>query len=333
MRTFRLLWCWILPRWMFRIFLVYVSDPLDSWILYTLFPRHKHGLVSHFLVRLYKLIMRFITGYGELFRIAYVYSDLGIDDRDIKTKYWMSRFDPALYYSNQYRTIKLRQDEDFAKQSQRFLLQKEQISHPSFEHEIKVYNTLSRIILPMYNFLDKNSREAMNLSKTCLDNNNKVHQKKISILWESYYCDMKQDFTILGFQQKEQPFTDFRGTGLLGLELLVYYGQSHPEWSHIQVKESHNHIPYPFALVALHIIQTMIQKLRQHDPIAMYQFYHCCIKCTKKEELPLYEWFSYAMFAFHLDWKEQSIINDIMDFTFRYYEPYWVPQKLMRLYH
>ncbi len=288
--------------------------------------------------------MRCIIGYGELFRISYAFS---LDSNNPRQLFMLGRFDQAMYYSKKLPVSITRIDQqvdiDYSKITSEILNIKESIIHEPQPQNAIVRSTTNalkdNILIKYYTMNRIHIPKIVELSKTPPNPNSKEHSKKIQDLWNAFFPEYSKDssqyhdFTLLGFQQKE-PWNDLRGVGMLGIELLVYYGQKFPNQARLQQKESYDEsrsdmISYPMGLVGLHISRTMIQKISQHDPVFMDMFYQSGDDMEKyRPGLPFFEWFCYAMILFHKDWYNQEVISSIMDFEVKYYNPYWVSKKL-----
>lgn len=310
----RFFWCWIVPVWLFRVIMVFIVAPLDALLLGWLFPRYACGTWSATLVALYEKIMRLFFGYGELFRASYAWSLSYKSISGAACLRHLGRIDQAITFGG----FPNLEDPD---KIMLHILKMEHIGTDSMAPS-HLY-ALKAILLPAYCQMQGHINTFVARSRVDADATNPAHQEIVRFLWKAAFNENEDcDFTLLGFQQKK-PWSDFRSVGILGAELLLFYANTRPHWFKAQLSELLTP-DYPLALIALHIANTMLKKLKQRDPIFMDRFYSCLPLSTQ----PLHLWFCYAMFLFHRDWRAQSRISNIMDFEFRYYQPYWVPKRL-----
>lgn len=107
---------------------------------------------------------------------------------------------------------------------------------------------------------------------TPFDNDNRAHVNLLQQLWVAVgkplasYARMGKQWTELGFQG-EDPATDLRGAGILGLRQLVHFAQRHPQAMkgmmeyNKRVQDAHGDSWYLIAVVSLQITaQLLLQK-------------------------------------------------------------------------
>ncbi|XP_067663128.1 ELMO domain-containing protein 2-like [Haliotis asinina] len=132
--------------------------------------------------------------------------------------------------------------------------------------------------------------------KTKYSTTDKQHEDKLMLLWTSLMPTTKlesrvsKQWTAIGFQG-DDPATDFRGMGLLGLDQLLYFIKEYPEITHSLLSQSH-HPQYGFSYAILGINFTGMcydllksRKLRTHfynlteEAPTMKQFneVYCCL--------------------------------------------------------
>jgi len=95
-----------------------------------------------------------------------------------------------------------------------------------------------------------------------------VHSTKLTKLWNALYPEQQlkglvsEQWKDIGFQG-DDPSTDFRGMGILGLENLVYLATQHPDLAQSIVATSqHPTHWFPFAITGIHITKIILDMLR-----------------------------------------------------------------------
>lgn len=101
--------------------------------------------------------------------------------------------------------------------------------------------------------------ELEGLRTTAYDAENSAHEKKLLELWELLMPGRKLESRVssnwkdLGFQG-EDPKTDFRGMGLLGLENLLHFAQNYKNAAlHVLSHSHHPKYGYSFAIVGINL--------------------------------------------------------------------------------
>ncbi|RZB41650.1 ELMO CED12 domain containing protein [Asbolus verrucosus] len=158
--------------------------------------------------------------------------------------------------------------------------------------------------------------EVEELRKTTYDADNFRHEEKLYDLWAKLMPNEVLDGRItkqwqyIGFQG-DDPKTDFRGMGLLGLENLLAFATEYREAaSHVL---SHSHHPvygYAFAIVGINLTKLAWTLLQQGD--AKTYFYNTA------RNLPtiklFHQFYSYLFYEFDRYWLECKP-KDIMEFS------------------
>eukprot|EP01120_Amphizonella_sp_Union-15-10_P000736 TRINITY_DN10767_c0_g1_i1.p1 TRINITY_DN10767_c0_g1~~TRINITY_DN10767_c0_g1_i1.p1 ORF type:complete len:304 (-),score=60.13 TRINITY_DN10767_c0_g1_i1:85-996(-) len=95
------------------------------------------------------------------------------------------------------------------------------------------------------------------------DSQNPEHEQRLTDLWYAAFPDrpverISQQWKVLGFQGTN-PATDFRGSGIFGLNCLIYLATKYPKaFSHmIHVNEE----SYPFAIAGLNVTMLLFELL------------------------------------------------------------------------
>lgn len=106
------------------------------------------------------------------------------------------------------------------------------------------------------------------LRKMPYDTENPEHELLLLKLWnllmphESLDARVTKQWQTIGFQG-DDPKTDFRGMGLLGLENLVYFAQEYPSAAtHVLSHSTHPRYGYAFAIVGINLTSMALRLLR-----------------------------------------------------------------------
>lgn len=102
--------------------------------------------------------------------------------------------------------------------------------------------------------------------KVCYDQNNDNHEKMLLSLWnilETVPLDnrISSEWKRLGFQS-ENPATDFRGMGILGLENLLYFSKHENNTAKDIVAYGSEAIGYPFAITGINITSLLLDLIK-----------------------------------------------------------------------
>ncbi|KAL3280348.1 hypothetical protein HHI36_017837 [Cryptolaemus montrouzieri] len=158
--------------------------------------------------------------------------------------------------------------------------------------------------------------EVESLRNIKFDSNNLEHEAKLLQLWEALMPSVELDNRIskqwqdIGFQG-DDPKTDFRGMGLLGLENLLFFATEYRMPA--QHVLSHSHHPvygYCFAIVGINLTSMALHLLRSGD--AKTYFYNTS-KCLPSIRL-FHQFYSYLFYEFDRYWLECKPV-DIMQFS------------------
>lgn len=110
------------------------------------------------------------------------------------------------------------------------------------------------------------------------DSENSIHERKLKALWNNLMPDIPLETRItkqwqdIGFQG-DDPATDFRGMGILGLENLLHFAREYPGTArHLLSHSQHPKYGYTFAVVGINITH-MAWRLLQ-DGHAKSHFYN-----------------------------------------------------------
>ncbi|KAL4707929.1 hypothetical protein ACJJTC_013720 [Scirpophaga incertulas] len=148
------------------------------------------------------------------------------------------------------------------------------------------------------------------------DSNNSEHEKKLLRLWDLLVPDDKLEARVtkkwqhIGFQG-DDPKTDFRGMGILGLENLLFFATEYPQASsHVLSHSLHPKYGYTFAIVGINLT-SMAYYLLQDGSAKTYMF-------NARNHLPsinlFHRFYCYLFFEFDKMWIESKPEN-IMEFS------------------
>ncbi|ESO93809.1 hypothetical protein LOTGIDRAFT_209335 [Lottia gigantea] len=143
---------------------------------------------------------------------------------------------------------------------------------------IEVHSQFSRCFQNCLNQIISYKRlldEVESIRTTPYDSKNQEHEEKLLKLWTILMPDTKlksrisKQWTDIGFQG-EDPRTDFRGMGILGLNQLLYFGEKYTtEARHVLSQSHHPQYGYSCAIVGINLTsmiynQLKSRKLRTH---------------------------------------------------------------------
>ncbi|XP_047528601.1 ELMO domain-containing protein 2 [Vanessa atalanta] len=158
--------------------------------------------------------------------------------------------------------------------------------------------------------------EIEDLRRTQFDSNNLDHEDKLLKLWDLLVPNnplearVTKEWQYIGFQG-DDPKTDFRGMGLLGLENLLYFASEYPEVSsHVLSHSRHPKYGYTFAIVGINLT-SMAYYLLKDGSAKTYMF-------NAKQYLPcinlFHKFYCYLFYEFDKLWIESKPEN-IMEFS------------------
>ncbi|KAJ1613387.1 CED12/ELMO-like protein [Cryptosporidium canis] len=158
------------------------------------------------------------------------------------------------------------------------------------------------------------SRYLINLlAKINFDPEKQSHNDLLNSLWECYFSkDTCVKWELLGFQRCDQPYSDFRGVGILALVCLLYFSLAHPfESKLIHHESSSSKYWYSFAVTGINITSWLRDWLNQRDHRIIQFFYKTDNDINM---LVIFcELFSFIFLKFHSFWMERKPKN-ILEF-------------------
>jgi hypothetical protein len=158
--------------------------------------------------------------------------------------------------------------------------------------------------------------EVEELRKTSYDADNFTHERKLFDLWEKLMPRealegrVTKQWQYIGFQG-DDPKTDFRGMGMLGLENLLAFATDYGEAASYVLSHSHHPVyGYAFAIVGINLTSLAWTLLREGD--AKTYFYNM------SKNLPtirlFHQFYSYLFYEFDKYWIECKP-KDMMEFS------------------
>ncbi|KAK3783684.1 hypothetical protein RRG08_025308 [Elysia crispata] len=207
-----------------------------------------------------KLLFKWVTGQCELLRITYSNSHQADRVKRIETSLRLSR------------NIELQKCADNSDLDVTVSVERIQVvknitptAHPQFQVSFK--DSLQRIAA--YNQIIV---QAENLRKTKFSSDNEDHEEKLTKLWHLYNADgavlpsrVGHHWTEIGFQG-DDPATDFRGMGLLGLEQLIFFAEIYPQQAlNVLSQSRHPQFGFSFAIVGINMTEMCVTLLNKRQ--------------------------------------------------------------------
>ncbi|KAG6459082.1 ELMO domain-containing protein 2 [Manduca sexta] len=158
--------------------------------------------------------------------------------------------------------------------------------------------------------------EIEELRKTQFDSNNVEHEEKLVRLWsllvpqEPLESRITKQWQYIGFQG-DDPKTDFRGMGLLGLENLLFFASAYPQASsHVLSHSQHPKYGYTFAIVGINLTSMAYYLLKDGSAKTfMFNDKSCLPSATL-----FHKFYCYLFYEFDKMWIESKPQN-IMEFS------------------
>lgn len=145
---------------------------------------------------------------------------------------------------------------------------------------------------------------------------NAGHEAMLMRLWVALMPGMPlearitKQWQMIGFQG-DDPRTDFRGMGLLGLENLLFFAEEYNSAArHVLTRSQHPRYGYSFAIVGINITHMAYNLLRSGD--AKNHFYNACKRFP--EPRVFHQFYSYLFFSFDDLWRQEKP-RDMMEFS------------------
>ncbi|XP_058791128.1 ELMO domain-containing protein 2 [Phymastichus coffea] len=158
--------------------------------------------------------------------------------------------------------------------------------------------------------------ECEELRQTPYDSDNPSHESLLLKFWnllmpfEQLEARITKQWQDIGFQG-DDPKTDFRGMGILGLENLVYFAQEYPTAAtHVLSHSMHPRYGYAFAIVGINLTSMALRLLK--DGSAKSHMYNS-LK-TLPSISAFHQFYCYLFYEFDGFWIESKPSN-IMEFS------------------
>ncbi|XP_063847540.1 ELMO domain-containing protein 2-like [Scylla paramamosain] len=145
---------------------------------------------------------------------------------------------------------------------------------------------------------------------------NPQHEEKLKALWELMMPDTQlearvtKQWQMIGFQG-DDPQTDFRGMGVLGLENLLFFAEHHTSAArHVLARSLHPTWGYSFAIVGINITHLAYSLLQ--SGAAKTHFYNASKRFL--ELRAFHQFYCHLFFSFDEMWRQEKP-KDIMEFS------------------
>lgn len=276
------------------------------------------SLISWYLRPFIKWILRHTTHMCELQRICYgepsgAPRTLGVENslrlsKNLDIKSLLSYLDDVAAR----RGITMRSERGILEEAIRTVLVAKKINptaHPDFA---KAFGKCVELIWG-YRQLCVECEE---LRQKPYDSDNSTHENLLLRLWnllmpfEQLEARITKQWQEIGFQG-DDPKTDFRGMGILGLENLVYFAQEYPSAAtHVLSHSMHPRYGYAFAIVGINLTSMALRLLK--DGSAKTHVYNS-LK-TLPSIRAFHQFYCYLFYEFDGFWIESKPSN-IMEFS------------------
>ncbi|XP_020845515.1 ELMO domain-containing protein 2 [Phascolarctos cinereus] len=147
-----------------------------------------------------------------------------------------------------------------------------------------------------------------NVRKRPYDSNNQHHEELLMKLWrllmpnEKLKARITKQWSDIGFQG-DDPKTDFRGMGLLGLVNLVYFSENYTNEAHrILSHSNHPTLGYSYAIVGINLTE-MAYSLLKSDALKVH-FYNSVPSSPTMEHF--HQFYCYLFIEFDKFWFEEE---------------------------
>lgn len=158
--------------------------------------------------------------------------------------------------------------------------------------------------------------ECEQLRKTAYDCENHEHEQTLLKLWdllipnEPLVSRVSKQWQVIGFQG-DDPKTDFRGMGILGLQNLLFFAREYrTAATHVLMHSSHPKYGYAFAIVGINLTSMALRLLR--DGAAKTHIYNTAK--TLPTIRAFHQFYCYLFYEFNGFWIESKPIN-MMEFS------------------
>lgn len=156
------------------------------------------------------------------------------------------------------------------------------------------------------------------LKSESYDSQNITHEHKLKALWHNLMPDVKLETRItkqwqdIGFQS-DDPATDFRGMGILGLDNLLYFSREYPGTArHLLSHSQHPKYGYTLAVVGINITH-MAWRLLKSGQLKSH-FYNLSRKQGYPKIEHFHQFYCYLLYEFDSFWIDAKPDN-LMEFN------------------
>ncbi|KAI8844581.1 ELMO/CED-12 family-domain-containing protein [Chytriomyces cf. hyalinus JEL632] len=271
---------------------------------------------SSILLYLYKktkAVVRYFSHTSELLRIVSIYSKplTATDSAYVPSAHrLLYRIDQSLLYSKMLLVERRYIESDQKNTSDAYI---KRILAKKLFREISPEATLLKQSIKIISNSFKLLHKLNELAATKYDTNSKTHEKMLTDFWE---CAMPHEqlfqrnskqWQFLGFQG-DDPATDFRGMGILGLENLIYYARTHPDsFQRVLANSHHPKAWFSMAIVGINISSFVLSMHRQR---LLQKFFY---KYGVSKDI-YHELYCFIFDSFESRWTSQNESLTVMDF-------------------
>ncbi|XP_042211083.1 ELMO domain-containing protein 2-like isoform X2 [Homarus americanus] len=160
------------------------------------------------------------------------------------------------------------------------------------------------------------SAQIETIRREMYNSTNQSHEEKLLCLWDALMPEtplearITKQWQVIGFQG-DDPQTDFRGMGLLGLENLLFFAEQYPTAArHVLARSQHPTYGYSFAIVGINITHMAFHLLQNGD--AKIHFYNASKRFP--EVRAFHNFYCYLFFTFDELWRQEKP-RDMMEFS------------------
>ncbi|XP_041056161.1 ELMO domain-containing protein 2 isoform X2 [Carcharodon carcharias] len=190
-----------------------------------------------------------------------------------------------------------------------------EIKKVSIQKNPKFKSDLQACLLQISGF-KKLFAEVENLRKQPFDSSNKKHEDMLMKLWRLLMPHVHLESRItkqwgdIGFQG-DDPKTDFRGMGMLGLHNLVFFGDHYTETAR-QVLSHSNHpkIGYSYAIVGINLTEMAYSMMKS----GLLKAHFCNLVPGVPQLHHFHQFYCYLMYEFDQFWFKEGP-SSIMEFN------------------
>jgi len=225
----------------------------------------KYVYSSSFVLKIYKIIKYFmgkLSNSSELLRICQ-------NDKLRETKLTY-RIDQILFYSKKIKNERMKLlngSKEQLKEAYEEILRKKKFYYNNVQrtNEARILMKCTLRLKETYELQDILTKRA----NIAYDSSNQEHEAKLMEFWKLLKGDevltarKSEQWQSVGFQGND-PATDFRGMGILGLDQLIYFAQNFNDMAkHILKCSHHNYSWYSFAITGINLTALELELIRE----------------------------------------------------------------------